>query len=226
MTIHEPPLRSFIQEGQLVQEVVEYAITEHRETCPWIRALLQDEPAACPVVSRLRRAEIESSSMVRVHQPDMLVIDDLELVKDLSAWALKQGSNAKPPVSTNLVSLLDPGRLVYLRECAMEKRGSHRLEGDSWIIDVNRELGRKARRFTIMREGFHILYKSRPLDLHSYGAIALDWLADRFAAYVLMPEQWVKDLKPRAENLVNLAGIFQVSPTAMRIRLKELGLLN
>jgi len=211
----------------LVQEVVEYAIAEHREACPWMRALLQAAPAACPVVSKLRRVEIESSSsMVRIHQPNMLVIDDLELVKDLAAWALKQGSNAGPPVSTNLIGLLDPGRLVDIHECAMEKRGSHRLEGDSWIIDVNRELGHKARRFAIMHEGFHILYKNRPLNLHSYGAIALDWLADRFAAYVLMPEQWVRDLKPRVENLVNLAGIFQVSPTAMRIRLKELGLQN
>ncbi|MGE5619073.1 MAG: ImmA/IrrE family metallo-endopeptidase [Sphingomonadaceae bacterium] len=223
MVVHEPPLRSFIQEGQLVQEVVEYAITEHRESCPW-RAILEASPALACMVACCRPSPRPEGELLR--QPQLLVVADLAAVHELAARALRQGGAAKPPVATNLVALLDPERLVYIRDATMEARAEHLLAGDSWVIRVNRVLGRNARRFAIMSQGFHLMRAARGLELQSHGTAALNWLADRFAAYVLMPEEWVRELHAKTENLASLAGIFQVSQTAMRIRLRELGLAD
>ncbi len=222
MSVHEPPLRAFIEEGRIVEEVIRVAIGDHQENCPW-RAILEASPSGCPLACCPRSQRVEPEGR-RVPQSQLLVAEDLSLVQELASRALRHGGGARPPVSTNLVALLDPDRMVYIQEVAMEKRAEHLMEGDAWVIRVSKSLGRKARRFAIMSQGFHLVRRSRDLDLRSHGSAALDWLADRFASNVLMPEAWVRDLRPKAETISNLAGIFQVSPTAMRIRLKELGL--
>ncbi len=224
MTVHEPPLRAFLEEGRAVEAVVRVAIAEHQEDCPCMRLLQQSTPECCGATCELTTRRPEPLEAELIQQPNHLVADDLQVVQDLSSWALRHGGGVRPPVSTNLVALLDPDRLVYIQEVPMKKRAELLLDGNAWIIRVSKQLGHKSRRFAIMSEGFHLLRKSRLVEVQSYGAVALDWLANRFAAQVLMPERWVRDLWPRAENVPNLAGIFQVSPTAMAIRLRELGL--
>lgn len=222
MSIHEPPLRAFIQEGRAVERVVRLAIREHQDGCPW-RAIVKALPCTLSCRGAAERQEPEGRP---VPQPELLVVEDLSVVQGVASRTLGRGGAARPPVPTNLVALLDPDRLLYIRQVAMDKRAEHLLEGDAWVIRVNGALGRKARRFAIMSQGFHVVRRSRNLELRSCGSAALDWLADRFASYVLMPEGWVRELWPRVENVAVLAGIFDVSPTAMRIRLKELGLLG
>lgn len=114
------------------------------------------------------------------------------------------------------------------------KSGEIRPSGDGgYIVKVNRHDSSGRQRFTVAHELAHFL-----LHRHLIGAgITDDALyrsnqtdrveaeANRMAAEIVMPTQLVRDAKSVAERLgsndivADLAGTFQVSPAAMRIRL-------
>ena len=50
--------------------------------------------------------------------------------------------------------------------------------------------------------------------------------ANRFAASLIMPEKWVLKAWSELENVVECAKVFNVSVSAMSIRLERLGLLK
>jgi Zn-dependent peptidase ImmA (M78 family) len=55
----------------------------------------------------------------------------------------------------------------------------------------------------------------------------LEQLCDFFAACLLMPRPWVKAMwASGVQDVVALAGHFEVSPQAMQVRLFQLGLMD
>ncbi|MGE5619575.1 MAG: ImmA/IrrE family metallo-endopeptidase [Sphingomonadaceae bacterium] len=154
----------------------------------------------------------------------MLIDDDVSRVKDLAEKVLRNSSCSKPPVNVNLIGLFDPGKPVIVHPVPLNgHRGKLLDQGDEWHILVNRNDPQVSQRFTILHEGFHVLRRVRNVALASTGS-DLEILADLFAACVLMPEEWVRDRWPKVKELWRLASIFQVSQSAMKVRLQELGL--
>lgn len=137
---------------------------------------------------------------------------------------LSIGCVTKPPVPSNLIAVFDPGQrvLVKLRPIA-PLRGVVQPDPRGWGIVIDSTLPRGAQRFSLFHEGFHILQRTGAVRFDGpaeYG----EWLADQFAARILMPREWVTELAKKANDLQQLCAIFKVSREAMSKRLKELGL--
>jgi Zn-dependent peptidase ImmA (M78 family) len=98
------------------------------------------------------------------------------------------------------------------------------------VIVVNSRQPSARQRFTVAHElGHYYLRHKRPSFAEPGGASRLERDAERFAAHLLMPSAWVRRYwrayAANAENRVSiLAGLFEVSQTALKVRLKELGL--
>ncbi len=223
MILDEPPLRAILSEGRAVARVVNTALDYHRRVCPCVldRERLSVALGASPDCLALP----EPVSLDR--RPAQLDIEDLEQLAWRAAVLLRQGSVARPPVTPNVMALLDPDRRLYIKADRLARRADHQLVGGAWVVRVNSRLIPPAQRFALLAEGFHILREAGMLDLGSRGDPALDWLSRKWAALVLMPERWVRDLwKARDRHVAHTALAFGVSTSAMRIRLRELGLLE
>lgn len=133
----------------------------------------------------------------------------------------------RPPVPENVVSYL--GDVVIERMDWRELVGAiHRVNG-KWVIGVNRNDSPARQRFTLMHELKHALdgfrtvrdyrryRKGMPKPLEEY-------LADRFASRILMPEDWIRATWRKMPHLGKLAWRFGVSYESMHVRLAELGL--
>lgn len=114
-----------------------------------------------------------------------------------------------------------------------------RLPGAPPVIAVNNTYTKPIarRRFTLAHEiGHHLLGRRTPagsrlfyLDTPQTGRTIVERACDRFAALLLMPEDWVRryheELEFNPYNRVRImAERFGVSAWAMRRRLRELGL--
>ena len=147
---------------------------------------------------------------------------DLDRIEKAANALLRAGNVCKPPVKENLLSIFDPSREVIIAKRDIGViRGVVKPSGESWIIVVNYKLPSGAQRFAMFHEGFHILERS--------GAISIDgddeyhqWLAERFAARILMPHRWVTEASAKISDIRRLCAIFEVSQTAMKRRLREL----
>lgn len=133
----------------------------------------------------------------------------------------------RPPVPENVVVYL--GDVVIERMDWKELVGAvHRVEG-KWVIGLNQNDSIARQRFTLMHEFKHALDGLRTVrDFRQYRKgmpkPLEEYLADRFAGQILMPEAWVRDTWRKLPHLGRLAWRFGVSPEAMRVRLAELGL--
>jgi Zn-dependent peptidase ImmA (M78 family) len=102
-----------------------------------------------------------------------------------------------------------------------------------WLIVVNggEPLGRQ--RFSIGHELKHVLdspfthFLYPPRDGQS-AADRAEQICDYFAACLLMPRAWVKSAycNDGVQNVVRLARHFEVSVTAMQVRLLQLGIVE
>ncbi len=134
---------------------------------------------------------------------------------------------ARPPVPENAV--------VYLGDVAIERMdwkelvgAVHKVDG-RWVIGLNRNDSIARQRFTLMHEFKHALDGLRTVrDYRQYRQgmpkPLEEYLADRFASQILMPEVWVRAVWQKMPHLGRLAWRFGVSHEAMRLRLVELGL--
>ena len=134
---------------------------------------------------------------------------------------------ARPPVPENVV--------VHLGDVAIERMdwkelvgAVHKVDG-RWVIGLNRNDSIARQRFTLMHEFKHALDGLRTVrDYRQYRQgmpkPLEEYLADRFASQILMPEAWVRVVWRKMPHLGRLAWRFGVSHEAMRLRLVELGL--
>jgi hypothetical protein len=142
---------------------------------------------------------------------------------------LRLAQVSEPPVSTEALAYL-PWLSVSLDRRLGTAGGAAKWKANRWIVLLNANEGRARRRFSLGHELKHII-DHRDLRLH-HGRLesraeklAVEQLCHHFAACLLMPRPWVK----RAWGLgvqseLDLAELFEVSPQAMLIRLRTLGL--
>ncbi len=103
--------------------------------------------------------------------------------------------------------------------------------GSAWIIVLNPTEPSTRQRFSLMHESKHIIDHSVRHRLYGPEARRDDpqaeRIADYFAACVLMPKLYVKRHWGRGPRTISsMARVFEVSPTAMKYRLDQLGLLD
>ena len=121
-------------------------------------------------------------------------------------------------------------RVVLDAELEGRASGSSHWNGTSWVIALNEHEPLVRRRFSLFHEYKHIVDDRFRLFLYqAEGSLSsaekAERVADYFAACVLMPKRLVKrHYCSGVTNLVDLAGMFDVSEKAMSVRLAALGL--
>lgn len=111
--------------------------------------------------------------------------------------------------------------------------GLSRFHKGQWVIVVDKNDAHGRRRFTLAHEFKHVI--DHPLDKLIYARLGhgddarhhaeIEALCQYFAACFLMPKSWVKASWGNGiQDVYNLASLFQVSVTAMDVRLRQLGL--
>lgn len=148
-------------------------------------------------------------------------LSDLAELESVADRILDLGGISRPPVPENLVSVFDPSSSVII---AARKLGVVRAllrpDPQGWTIIVNASLSRYARRFSIFHEGFHILQRTGAVP-NGHSEEYSEWLADAFAARILMPRRWLLEMVTKCSQ-EELSARFKVSYTALERRLKEL----
>ncbi|MCL4465309.1 MAG: ImmA/IrrE family metallo-endopeptidase [Chloroflexi bacterium] len=141
----------------------------------------------------------------------------------LASRLLRQGGVGAPPVPANLVAFCDPSRPVYIfrRRLGWGHRGVVKPSRHGWLILVEESLSRSAQRFSIFHEAFHVLQRAQGILPHG-GADYQEWLANAFAARVLMPGPWLEEALRQTADVDVLAYRFRVGRAAIEARLREL----
>jgi len=153
-----------------------------------------------------------------------LSIHEARSVAERQAALLLERTGTDTPASIDILSQLP--RLHVQRDRALPNTvaGSSHWTGTDWLICLNQNHPEKRQRFTAFHELFHIIeHAVRRFE----ASAAAEVLADHFAACVLMPRPAVKRAWcSGTQDLGELADIFAVSQSAMRVRLVKLGLID
>ncbi len=150
-------------------------------------------------------------------------MSDLAMLEYEANHLLALGGVTHPPVPENVIALFDPPHAIRIERRPLGLiRAILDQMGDRWLIVLNSRLPRNAQRFSLFHEGYHILQRTlmMPAGDEAYN----EWLADGFAARLLMPRQWVMQASLKVADAAQLGRVFGVSERAMQKRLRELGL--
>jgi hypothetical protein len=153
-----------------------------------------------------------------------------QLIERLAEGYLRRGNALRPPVSTELVKMVDPQNPVEIRKLKLKAyHGAIWSQQDGWVIQINDSDSAPTARFTIFHEAFHILAHCRTTPVfRKRGSVVGSFnelLADHFAFCMLMPREWVVERWAEVGDLGRMAEIFTVPKSAMCIRLRQLGLI-
>ena len=151
-------------------------------------------------------------------------------VEMLAQKWLEKGRVHCPPVPAELVRLADDKHPIEVRQPPLKVyHGGIWHLGDRWVIQLKSDDPPATKRFTLFHEAFHISAHCKSVPVFSKRGTSEggfnEMLADSFAAYILMPKQWVKEKWAEVNDLDRMAKIFQVPKSTMCIRLKVLGLI-
>lgn len=113
--------------------------------------------------------------------------------------------------------------------------GLSRFSKGRWLIVVDKNDVHGRRRYTLAHEFKHVIDHS--LDKLAYQRLGygdeahhqahIEAICQHFAACFLMPKTWVKRSWANGiQDVYDLASLFQVSVTAMDVRLRQMGLLD
>jgi len=113
--------------------------------------------------------------------------------------------------------------------------GISRFSKGRWVIFVDKNDIHGRRRFTLAHEFKHVIDHS--LDRLAYQRFGygddekrrahVEALCQHFAARFLMPKTWVKNSWANGiQDVYNLATLFEVSVSAMDVRMRQMGLLE
>ena len=153
-----------------------------------------------------------------------------KLVEKLASRYLKKGNIKQPPVPTELILLADRKHPIEVRLVPMTCCNGATWNIDNcWVIYLNASDPLATRRFTLFHEAFHVItkckccysLKGRQNKDHSF----YELLAERFAASILMPREWVGKKWLEGNDLDGMAEIFIVPKPVMYIELKLLQLV-
>ena len=136
----------------------------------------------------------------------------------------------EPPMPEQLIS--DIPRVQVERITPIPVSGSTHWASSRWLIVLNGAEPRVRQRFSLAHEFKHIL-DHRFIDVIYQGVAAtnrnrwIEQVCDYFAGCLLMPRPWVKRAYAHGvQQLPELAARFGVSPTAMQVRLLQIGLID
>jgi len=150
------------------------------------------------------------------------------MVEMLAQRWLKKAKVHCPPVPSEIASLVDEKHPLEVRLLPLKAyHGAIWRLSDSWIIQIRNDETPAAQRFTLFHEAFHILAHCKTSPVFSRNGVSEgsfnEMLADAFAFYILMPREWVEEKWAEVKEIDRMAEIFDVSKSAMCIRLKRLG---
>ena len=160
-----------------------------------------------------------------------------ELVEKLAHKYLEKGRVHCPPVPIELVYLVDEQSPVKIHMLPLKTcHGAMWRLKDGWVIQLKKDDPHATKRFVLFHEAFHILahcndapvLAKRDVKLGSFYHKAGSFnelMADVFAAFVLMPGEWVREKWTETHDLEQMAQIFDVPKPQMCARLKFLGLI-
>lgn len=171
-----------------------------------------------------RKKKINST---KYQEPDLLVgVEDI--ISSAKQKGLYNGYSLKIEDVVN--SIAD----IHLKYESMDidKSGSLSKEDGKWIICVNKDHNIKRQRFTLAHElGHYFLHKEKNINFvdttffRSNDTTSIEYIANEFAARLLMPENIVRKLidNEQIKNIGMLAEKFDVSSAAMKYRVLSLG---
>jgi len=136
--------------------------------------------------------------------------------------------------SLNIEEVIKAFPDIELRDEPMQSNysGYFRNENGKWIIGVNKLHHINRKRYTLAHElGHYILHKDKNVDIvdttffRNNETDSIEYLANEFAAKLLMPEDTVRYLVDNkgVKNIGELAEKFGVSASAMKYRIISLG---
>lgn len=152
----------------------------------------------------------------------------LAAVETLAADYLARQGVQRPPVASELITAFDESRKIEVRLVPLKAlHGAIWLLGREWVIQLNARESRRAKRYTMFHEAFHIAYRNACLafkEVKPSHGLFTEVLADHFATCFLMPKGWVEEQWPTVQDVRTMAGIFDVPISAMRRRLNQFSL--
>lgn len=154
------------------------------------------------------------------------------LIERLAQRQLKKGKIRYPPVPAELIMLADGQYPIEVRFLSLKAchAATWRL-GDRWVIQLESKCSSARNRFNLFHEAFHILAHCNSVDRPVFNRRGFkqgsfnELLADYFAICILMPREWVKEKWAEFGDRDKMALAFEVPPSAMWFRLRELGLV-
>lgn len=171
-----------------------------------------------------RRKNVSST---KYQEPDLLVgVEDI--LSSAKEKGLYDGYSLK---IEDVVSSITDIQLKY-ESMETDKSGSLSNEDGKWIICVNKNHNVKRQRFTLAHElGHYFLHKEKNINFtdttffRSNDMDSIEYIANEFAARLLMPEDVVRELidSEQIKNIGVLAEKFNVSSAAMKYRVLSLG---
>lgn len=153
-------------------------------------------------------------------------------VAELQANRLLEATEIREPaVPESIIAQLP--RVTVERVAGMPVSGSVRWSKGTWVIALNSFEPLVRRRFSLAHEFCHVLQAPfgdvlYPAWRGLSGDDRAEQVANHFAACLLMPKAWVRReyFTRGVMSVPKLAARFEVSQTAMRIRLESLGLVQ
>lgn len=151
---------------------------------------------------------------------------------------LRRWAKATNEPDFNLAWLVEqkvvPVNLVPSHKLSEESGLTTNAVGGRMQIFINRQDTATRQRFSLLHEMKHwidwddadVLHAKLGVGDSKLRASMIEWIANEFAAHVLMPTELVKRAWLRCRSLSMMASLFNVSPEAMDTRLRRLGLIE
>jgi Zn-dependent peptidase ImmA (M78 family) len=151
-------------------------------------------------------------------------------IAELQAVRLRQLLEATE-AAFDVTDLSQLPRIIVTRDPNLPSSGMALWSNGAWRIMINSSESQTRQRFSTVHEFKHVLDHSSKHELygpaHSFDAELAERVADHFAGCVLMPKVLLKrHFGEGPRDVRSLARTFGVSPAAMRVRLRQLGLVE
>lgn len=131
----------------------------------------------------------------------------------------------------NFIKEKFPDIIIRHEALASDVSGKLKMENGFWILSVNSQHPSVRQRYTLGHELGHYLYHRKSVKsfedttfFRSNQKSSMEYIADLFAAQLLMPEVNIRILlKNGVRTVKEMASKFDVSLQAMKYRLEQLG---
>lgn len=154
----------------------------------------------------------------------------LVLAERQASLLLELTGTSHPAVSDRVITELP--RIEVRRMTPFLTSGASHFSRGVWRIALNATEPTTRQRFSLAHEFKHIidhrdvdvLYRDLPREQRQ---LLIERVCDHFAGSLLMPRAWIERTMARGiRDPIQLAQVFNTSPSAMNVRLTQLGLIR